>query len=151
LCLSLSEREDDAVTRRVESAVSAVKWCALTVDCADDQAAEQTLRHFYLEALDGELVRGGTVRARGLLLIFRRVEGYKAPTWPASDTPMQMHLSGWSTTWRAVARLEDLGASLADHQDPDDPALRVMLDPAGHPFCVIADDATHPDYRPPIA
>ncbi len=58
---------------------------------ASAEAAEQALRRFYLEALDGELVRGSAVRARGLLLIFQRVEGYRAPTWPAADTPKQMH------------------------------------------------------------
>jgi hypothetical protein len=34
-----------------------------------------------------------------------------------------------------------LGASLAAHQDPDDPNLLVMLDPAGHPFCLIRSSA----------
>jgi hypothetical protein len=31
-----------------------------------------------------------------------------------------------------------LGASLAGWQNPLDPDLRVLLDPAGHPFCLIA-------------
>ncbi len=140
------------MTQSAESPASAVKWFALTIDCADDPASEQALRRFYLEALDGEIVRDVAVRARGLLLVFRRVGGYKVPTWPTSETPMQMHFE-WMVNdlAHAVARLEDLGASLADHKDPDDPALRVMLDPAGHPFCVIADHAMHPDYPPPTA
>ncbi len=81
---------------------------------ASAEAAEQALRRFYLEALDGELVRGSAVRARGLLLIFQRVEGYRAPTWPAADTPKQMHFE-WMVDDLAhtTARLEDLGASLA--------------------------------------
>jgi hypothetical protein len=33
----------------------------------------------------------------------------------------------------AAQHLLSLGASLATHQDPDDPDLVVMLDPAGHP------------------
>ena len=133
-----------------ETPASAVKWFGLTIDCADDPAAVEALRRFYLEALDGELVRGVSVRARGLLLIFQRVKGYQAPTWPTSDTPKQMHFE-WMVDdlAQARARLKDLGASLASHQDVDDPTFCVMLDPAGHPFCLIADDAAHPDYRPP--
>lgn len=139
------------MTQSAESPASTVKWFALTIDCADDPASEQALRHFYLEALDGELVRDA-VRARGLLLVFRRVQGYTAPTWPSPKTPMQMHFE-WTVDDLppAIARLEELGATLADHQDPDDPALRVMLDPAGHPVCLIADHAMHPDYPPPTA
>jgi len=130
--------------------VSAVTWMALTIDCADDAAAEEGLRRFYLEALDGELVKGVSVRARGLLLIFERIEGYRAPTWPASDTPKQIHFE-WMVDdlAQARARLEELGATLASDQDMDDPTFCVMLDPAGHPFCLIADEATHPDLRPP--
>jgi len=145
-----SEGKDGGVASSTETPAPAVKWFGLTIDCADDEAAEQALRRFYLEALDGELVRGSAVRARGLLLIFQRVEGYRAPTWPAADTPKQMHFE-WMVDDLAhtTARLEDLGASLANHQDMDDPTFCVMLDPAGHPFCLIADDAMHPDYRPP--
>ena len=29
------------------------------------------------------------------------------------------------------------GASVAPHQDPADPHLVVLLDPAGHPLCLI--------------
>jgi hypothetical protein len=38
----------------------------------------------------------------------------------------------------AVARTVELGGSAAPHQPPDrDPSrIRVMLDPAGHPFCL---------------
>lgn len=35
-----------------------------------------------------------------------------------------------------VARALELGARLADHQPQD--GVRVMIDPAGHPFCQFA-------------
>jgi Glyoxalase-like domain len=41
----------------------------------------------------------------------------------------------------AAQHLLPLGASLATLQDPDDPDLVVMLDPAGHPFCLIRSSA----------
>lgn len=37
---------------------------------------------------------------------------------------------------QAAARLVALGATRPDAQDPDDAALVVLLDPAGHPFCI---------------
>lgn len=36
----------------------------------------------------------------------------------------------------SVSALQGMGATLADYQRPNDGGLRVMLDPAGHPFCV---------------
>ena len=124
-----------------------VRWCSLTIDCPDDEGARQALLTFYARALD-EVVREA-VRARGLVLSFRGVESYRAPTWPGSQSPMQMHLELVVDHLAvAVARLQRLGATRPDHQDPDDPHLTVMLDPAGHPFCVIAAAAVHPDYEP---
>jgi hypothetical protein len=43
----------------------------------------------------------------------------------------------------AAQHLLRLGGSLAAHQDPGDPDpdLLVMLDPAGHPFCLIRSSA----------
>jgi hypothetical protein len=67
------------------SRTAAVRWCTLTIDCPDDESAEHALRTFYAQALDGEVVRSA-VRAGGLLLAFRGVAGYRAPTWPASET-----------------------------------------------------------------
>jgi hypothetical protein len=38
----------------------------------------------------------------------------------------------------AVAYAVEVGAQLAEHQPQED--VRVMLDPAGHPFCLYVDD-----------
>jgi hypothetical protein len=37
----------------------------------------------------------------------------------------------------AVAHALEVGAALADHQPQE--SVRVMLDPAGHPFCLYVD------------
>jgi hypothetical protein len=39
----------------------------------------------------------------------------------------------------AVAEAVDLGAVIAGHQPQED--VRVLFDPAGHPFCLCRDDS----------
>ena len=72
-------------------------------------------------------------------LEFQWEEHYEPPTWPAVAGKQQMmiHLDievddlDVGVAWATAA-----GATIADHQPQDD--VRVMLDPAGHPFCLFA-------------
>jgi hypothetical protein len=62
---------------------------------------------------------------------------YRAPTWPEQPDGQdkQMHFEiGCEDLEAGVAFALECGARLADHQGRED--LRVMLDPAGHVFCV---------------
>ena len=60
---------------------------------------------------------------------------YTAPAWP-DDGHKQFHLDVAATDPDAtVARAIELGASRPDHQ-PGEGRWTVLLDPAGHPFCV---------------
>jgi hypothetical protein len=62
---------------------------------------------------------------------------YVRPTWPAEPgkQQMSMHLDfEVSDLEAAVAHALELGAELPDFQPQDD--VRVLLDPAGHPFCL---------------
>ena len=47
----------------------------------------------------------------------------------------------------AVSAMESMGATLAEYQRPDDGGVRVMLDPAGHPFCVATAADVTPVFR----
>jgi len=116
---------------------SPVVWVALTIDCADEAAQEQ-LRQFYLRALGGEIFNG-CVRARGMLLIFRPLADYVPPTWPSAATPQQIHFE-WVVpdVEGAIEYMTSIGGRLAEWQNECDPDIRVLLDPAGHPFCLIA-------------
>src|SRR5687768_14632609 len=70
-------------------------------------------------------------------LSFQLEDAHVPPTWPAGpgDQQMQAHLDVAVTELEAgVRRAEALGATLAPYQPQDD--VRVMLDPAGHPFCL---------------
>jgi catechol 2,3-dioxygenase-like lactoylglutathione lyase family enzyme len=133
---------------RAESAAEATPsrwerhdWWGVVLDCAD--VAE--LVHFYaalrgwsvykLDENDGALDAGEGVA----YLAVQRNPDYVRPVWPAPPGQQQMmlHLDFEVTdlaaeTERAVA----LGAELPAYQPQDD--VRVLLDPAGHPFCLYA-------------
>jgi catechol 2,3-dioxygenase-like lactoylglutathione lyase family enzyme len=73
----------------------------------------------------------------GTGLSFQLEEGHTPPTWPAheGDQQMQLHLDiGVDDLASGEARALALGAVLASYQPQDD--VRVLLDPAGHPFCL---------------
>ena len=73
----------------------------------------------------------------------QRVTDHVPPDWPDGPVPKQIHLE------LAVQDLESaestalaLGATKADRQ-PNPDHWRVLVDPAGHPFCIttlIPDD-----------
>jgi hypothetical protein len=72
-------------------------------------------------------------------LSFQLETEYEPPTWPTErgTQQMQLHLDiGVQDLEAEVARAEGLGARRAEWQPQDD--VRVMLDPAGHPFCLFA-------------
>ena len=61
---------------------------------------------------------------------------YVSPVWPSEADQQQImeHLDiAVTDVDEAVAWATSAGARLADHQPQDH--VRVMLDPAGHPFC----------------
>jgi hypothetical protein len=71
---------------------------------------------------------------------------HERPTWPAQagHQQMQLHLDiEVGELGPAVAEAVALGATLADVQPQED--VRVLLDLAGHPFCLYVDASTHQD------
>lgn len=72
-----------------------------------------------------------------LTLNFEYEERYVAPVWPSQDgsPQIQEHLDIWvEDLAAAVAWAQECGAVLAEFQPQD--TVRVLLDPAGHPFCL---------------
>jgi catechol 2,3-dioxygenase-like lactoylglutathione lyase family enzyme len=66
---------------------------------------------------------------------------YVRPVWPPAPGQQQMMLHLDIEVGRlnaAVAQAIEDGATLAEHQPQE--RVRVMLDPAGHPFCLYLDD-----------
>lgn len=72
-------------------------------------------------------------------LSFQLEDGHVPPSWPAGpgEQQMQAHLDiAVDDLAAGVERATSLGARLASYQPQDD--VRVLLDPAGHPFCLFA-------------
>ena len=71
---------------------------------------------------------------------FQTSPGYVRPVWPPIDGQQQMmvHLDvEVDDLESALADALGMGAVLACQQPQDD--VRVLLDPAGHPFCLYVD------------
>ncbi|MQA98324.1 MAG: VOC family protein [Streptosporangiales bacterium] len=109
---------------------------AFTIDCPDPEA----LARFYERALGMETIYSDEhavyLAGEGLRLGFQKVDEYAPPDWPGQERPQQIHLDLAVTDLAgARERLAALGARDAAHQ-PGGDAWHVMLDPAGHPFCL---------------
>ena len=109
----------------------------ITLDCAE----VTPVADFWKAALgyeqvasDGEsyaMLKGESGPALGL----GKVEDYEPPAWPNPHGSKQFHLDLAADDIDAeTERLLSLGATLADPQPGE--TWRVLLDPAGHPFCV---------------
>jgi len=108
----------------------------VTIDCADPRAEAA----FWSAALgwqvahvedDYAMLTGGTSA-----LGFGRVEGYTPPAWPDEQGVKQFHFDlAVDDIAAAEQSLVAQGATLPDAQ-PGGDRWRVLLDPAGHPFCL---------------
>lgn len=79
---------------------------------------------------------------RGTALSFHVDEQYVAPVWPSTPGEQQMMLHVDIVTDdldAAVARAIDCGATRHSHQPSTGEV--VMLDPDGHPFCLIRSES----------
>ncbi|GII65002.1 glyoxalase [Sphaerisporangium krabiense] len=111
----------------------------VVLDCPDPQA----LAAFYSAVLGWKVVddRPDWVSIDGggdYKLSFQRAEDFRAPVWPSSDHPQQMHLDlVVDDREKSGAQVVALGAVEHSHQPGRD--FTVYLDPAGHPFCLCDD------------
>lgn len=138
---------DVAMRARVESMTTSTgepptdpvgRLGATSIDCPDP--AE--LADFYgallgmrrlVESPDGGVI---AITDGAQILAMMRVADHVPPTWPEPPHRQQMHLDVSVTDLdEAVRRAVALGARVADHQAG--PSMwRVLIDPAGHPFCL---------------
>ncbi|MGW5128239.1 VOC family protein [Streptomyces sp. NPDC004069] len=115
----------------------AIRYAAVTFDCPDP--AE--LARFYGDALglpvaysSDDFILLGQEGSAGLG--FNRLADYRRPTWPDPSQEKQAHIElGVDDLESAQAHLLTLGAVEPPTQ-PQPDRWRVLLDPAGHPFCI---------------
>ena len=118
-------------------------WWGPVLDAPDGRA----LADFYARLLDWQVFDGDDEGAAvapsedaGYCLGFQTERHYVRPVWPAApgDPQMSMHLDiEVDDLAQAVEHAVACGAEQAAFQPQDD--VRVMLDPAGHPFCLYLD------------
>jgi predicted enzyme related to lactoylglutathione lyase len=111
------------------------RYPSIVIDCPDPGA----LAAFYATMLDWKTeVQADWVDIRadyGQCISFQKVERYTAPEWPGQEHPQQMHLDVVVDDLDAAeAEVIALGATKHEHQPGT--TFRVLLDPAGHPFCL---------------
>lgn len=111
----------------------------VTVDCPDAEV-EAT---FWSALTGGEVQHAerdyAMVSVSGLTLGFGRTEDYTAPEWPDTSGAKQFHLDLAVPDVEAAAEhAVSLGATRPDEQPAKEEGGTwvVLLDPAGHPFCL---------------
>jgi hypothetical protein len=98
------------------------------------------LAEFYRELLDLEVFFESddfiALKGAGVYLTAQRVEDQQPPDWPSAGVPKQMHLElAVDDLDESERRALAIGAVKADPQ-PNPDLWRVLVDPAGHPFCI---------------
>ena len=125
---------DDSVDRKSRS-----DWWGVVLEAPD----ARVLAHFYADLLGWKISRESDgwcalgPSSGVAYLATQQAAGYVRPVWPNAEGRQQMmlHLDfEVSDLPAAVAHAVELGAAVAEFQPQDD--VRVMLDPAGHPFCL---------------
>jgi catechol-2,3-dioxygenase len=118
---------------------SRTDWWGVVLEAPD----AHRLARFYSDLLGWEISRedqeGAAMGPPGgvAYLAIQAAPDYVRPVWPATEGAQQimMHLDFEVVDLEAaVAHALELGAEQAEHQPQQD--VRVLLDPAGHPFCL---------------
>lgn len=121
-----------------------IKFYSVVIDCKDPEA----LAAFYAQLMDWQVVYSSeeyagvgvpdTPQGGYPVLTFQRVPDYVPPVWPEQPGVQQTmeHLDfAVDDLEAAVAHAVRLGARTADEQFNE--GWEVMLDPEGHPFCLL--------------
>ena len=111
--------------------VRPARLVGISLDCSD----AQKLADFYRGLLGGRQLWAKEssvgVEVPGTVLVAQMVDNYVAPVWPGTSV---VHLDLTADDLdAAVAQALALGATVPEQRDP---RWRVLLDPAGHPFCL---------------
>jgi hypothetical protein len=112
------------------------RYPSVVIDCPDPGV----LANFYGAMLDWKVdivsEDWADIRADyGQCFSFQRVDDYTPPNWPSQEVPQQMHLDVIVEDLD-TAETELLALGATRHPEQPGTSFRVLLDPAGHPFCL---------------
>ncbi len=112
------------------------KLAMVTLDCAEvAPVAEFWAQLLGLEQSFGDENYAMLTGPDGPAIGFGRVPGHQPPAWPDEHGSKQFHLDLAVDDIEATEQHAlSLGATLADPQPGE--TWRVLIDPAGHPFCL---------------
>lgn len=122
---------------------SAGMWWGVAVEAPDPFA----LAKFYSDLVGwpvGHEEPGTAILAApegSVFVVFQEAPDYERPVWPpagGSQRPMMHFDLQVGDLDEAVEEAIELGATLATAQPHE--RVRVLIDPAGHPFCLCRDD-----------
>ena len=119
----------------MDDASTSLHVVAVSLDCAD----HRELAAFYVRLLDAELLwtheHASAVRSGGLVLVAQANQDYEPPLWPGTSVVhLDLNGSDGDDVDALVEHAVTAGARVAVPQP--DPRWTVLLDPAGHPFCI---------------
>jgi predicted enzyme related to lactoylglutathione lyase len=118
-------------------------WWGAAIEAPDPSA----LAAFYSDLLGwsiGHEEPGTTVLLApqgSVYIVFQRADDYRPPVWPPADgeqRPMMHFDFQVADLDEAIAEAVARGATVAAYQPQEN--VRVLLDPAGHPFCLCLDE-----------
>ncbi len=118
-------------------------WWGAVLDCPD----ASTLARFYADLLGWTVAKdepgwAAVAPPEGVAYLgFQTSPEYVPPVWPPAPGEQQIMAHLDVEVDDLAAAVEDAlaaGARLAEHQPQEN--VRVMLDPAGHPFCLYLGD-----------
>ncbi|MGD9959175.1 VOC family protein [Nocardioides sp.] len=113
----------------------AARLAMVTLDCADPEESAR----FWSGLLGWEIAHAerdyAMLTGPDHALGFGRVEDYVPPAWPNEHGSKQFHFDlAVADLDEAERRAVELGATRPEDQPGE--TWRVLLDPAGHPFCL---------------
>ncbi len=110
-----------------------LRVAAVSLDCGD----HEELARFYADLLAGTLLwsheNSAAVESGGVVLVMQHVADYQPPAWPGTSI-VHLDLNGDAQIGELERHAVALGARPVQPQP--DSRWRVLLDPAGHPFCI---------------
>jgi catechol-2,3-dioxygenase len=107
-----------------------------------DAPDHRALAQFYVDLTGGDIRHADdewvtAFTGDGWRLGFQYAPNHVRPQWPGQDRPQQMHVDFFVPDRpAAIAQAVALGATLTGHTGK---TWEVLIDPAGHPFCLCTD------------